>query len=73
MKALINEIMIVSDSEMFGLLRLLPSRRNFLVEPSGVASVATLLNSHIDVPKGAKTVAVLSGGIIDVPQLKRSL
>ena len=60
-------------SRMLGVLKLVPSRRNFLFERSGVASVATLLNSHIDLPKGAKTIAVLSGGIIDVPQLKRSL
>ncbi len=60
-------------SRMLGVLKLVPSRRNFLVEPSRVASVAVLSNSHIDLLEGAKTVAVLSSGIIGVPQLKRLL
>ena len=72
-RALVDEVVIVSDSELIGAMRLLLSRCKLLVEPSGSAAVAALLAERIPLAKGANTVAVLSGGNVDMGVLKRLL
>ena len=72
-RALLDDVVIVSDSDLIGAMRLLLSRCKLLVEPSGAASVAALLAEQVALPKGTNTVAVLSGGNIDMTVLKRLL
>lgn len=67
--ALINEhvdqMVSVSDDEIASAILLLLEREKQVVEPSGAAPLAALLNHKLDC-KGKRVVCVLSGGNIDV-------
>lgn len=67
--ALINEhvdqMVCVSDDEIAATILLLLEREKQVVEPSGAAPLAAVLNQKIDT-KGKKVVCILSGGNIDV-------
>lgn len=69
----VDDIVIVSDDEIVGAMRLILDRTKFLVEPAGAAAVAALLSGKAGVEHGAKTVAILSGGNVDREKLKRLL
>ncbi len=58
-------VVTVSDIEISDAILLLMERCKMIVEPSGAAPVAAVLNGKIDV-KGKNVVCVLSGGNIDV-------
>lgn len=61
----VDEMVTVSDNEIAATILLLLEREKQVVEPSGAASLAAVLNHKIDV-KGKRVVCVLSGGNIDV-------
>ena len=67
--AIINEyvdgMVRVSENELAEAVLLLLERCKMVVEPSGAAPLAAVLNNKIDV-KGKKVVCLLSGGNIDV-------
>ena len=60
-----DDVVTVSDSEIADAMLLLMERCKQIVEPSGAASVAAVLNGRLDV-QGKRVVCVLSGGNIDV-------
>lgn len=61
----VDEMVTVSDDEIAATILLLLEREKQVVEPSGAASLAAVLNKKIDT-KGKRVVCVLSGGNIDV-------
>ena len=61
----VDEMVSVSDDEIASAILLLLEREKQVVEPSGAAPLAALLNHTLDC-KGKRVVCVLSGGNIDV-------
>ena len=62
-------VVLVSDEEIIRALRVIVERTKLLVDPSGAAAVAALLESRIPVEPEQPVVAVLSGGNVDLPSL----
>lgn len=62
-------VVLVSDHQIIRALRFIVERTKLLVEPSGAAAVAALLEGHIPVGPEQPVVAVLSGGNVDLPSL----
>ncbi|MHA2498477.1 MAG: threonine/serine dehydratase [Candidatus Hodarchaeales archaeon] len=69
----VDEIVIVSDDEIRGAIRLILEQNKILTEPAGAAGFAALLYEKISLPKDALVVCVLSGGNIDRSLLKEIL
>lgn len=63
-KELIDEIVLVDDTEITKAMFLLMERMKFVVEPAGAASLAYLISKKPS--PGKKIVAVLAGGNIDM-------
>lgn len=61
----VDRMVTVSDSEIADAILLLLERTKQVVEPSGAAPLAAVLNKKVDIA-GKKVVCVLSGGNIDV-------
>jgi len=61
---LIDEIVLVDDSEITKAMFLLMERMKFVVEPAGAASLAYLISKKP--APGKKVVAVLAGGNVDM-------
>ena len=61
----VDQMVTVSDSEIAGAILLLLERTKQVVEPSGAAPLAAVLNHKVDI-RGKKVCCVLSGGNIDV-------
>ncbi len=69
----VDDVVLVSDKEMFSALRLLLTRAKMVAEPSGAAAVAALMFGRIPLAPGETAVAVLSGGNADPDVLVRAL
>ncbi len=61
-RALVSDVVLVSDAEIMDAARLILERSKLLVEPSGAAGVAGLLSGRIGVDPGDTVVVILSGG-----------
>lgn len=66
---LIDEVVLVSELDMRRAIFDLVHRHQLVVEPSGAAAVAPLLNGRLDVA-GRTVVCILSGGNIATPLLR---
>lgn len=66
----VDQMITVSDEDIAATILLLMERCKMVVEPSGAASLAAVLNEKIDV-KGKRVACVLSGGNIDVSFIHR--
>jgi threonine dehydratase len=66
MRAFVDEIVTVSDSELRDAMRALATGARLVVEPSGAAAMAAHLGGHVPQPDadGARVV-ILSGGNVD--------
>ena len=62
-------VVLVTDEEILRALRVILERTKLLVEPSGAAAVAALLEGRIPVEPERPVVAVLSGGNVDLDLL----
>jgi threonine dehydratase len=72
-RALVDEVVTVTDEAIAHALRVVMQRSKLAAEPSGVASVAALLSRAVTMPDGTTTVAVVSGGNVDFGALKKLL
>ena len=63
-KELIDDIVLVDDTEITKTMFLLMERMKFVVEPAGAASLAYLISKKPS--KGKKVVAILAGGNVDM-------
>jgi threonine dehydratase len=61
----VDEVVLVSDTELIEAMFLLLEWCKILAEPSGAAGFAALFFQKISVPAGANTVCLLSGGNIE--------
>ena len=66
-------VVLVSDDEIINALSVILERTKLLVEPSGAAAVAALIEGRIPVQPDKPIVAILSGGNIDFGLLSRLL
>lgn len=69
----VDEVVLVSDSEILQALRLIWARCKVLAEPAACASIAALLSGKVSVPTGANVVCVISGGNVDLASIQRLL
>lgn len=69
----VDEIVLVSDAEIKQAILVLLERAKLIVEPSGAAGVAALLNTRLPSARGLRTAVVLTGGNIDVALLRELL
>lgn len=65
---LVENILLVSDQELVFTLRLILERMKILVEPSGAAGAAAVLQKRADF-NGARVGVILSGGNVDLLKL----
>jgi len=65
----VSHVHLVSDDEIRGAMRLLIERTKYLVEPSGAAALAALLNGRIALAPGSRVVVVLPGCNVDLHRL----
>ena len=72
MRALVADIVTVTEDEMITAVRLLAHQARLIAEPSGAAAVAACLFHAAELPAAGTRVAVLSGGNID-PELLASI
>jgi threonine dehydratase len=70
-RALVDDIVTVSDDDMREAIRQLALRARLVVEPSGAAGMAAHLTGAAGPPRGRRVI-VLSGGNID-PEMYRSI
>lgn len=61
MRALVDDVVTVSEEEILAAVRVLAGKARLVVEPSGAVPVA----AHLKSPRPGKTVAVVSGGNVD--------
>ncbi len=65
-RALVDEVVTVSDDELRAAMRQLATRARLVVEPSGAAAMAAHLFGHVPQPDGDdRRVIVISGGNVD--------
>ena len=72
MRALVADIVTVTEDEMVTTVRLLAHQARLIAEPGGAAAVAACLFHAAELPAAGTRVAVLSGGNID-PELLASI
>jgi threo-3-hydroxy-L-aspartate ammonia-lyase len=72
MRALVADIVTVTEDEMIAAVRLLAHQARLIAEPGGAAAVAACLFHAAELPAAGTRVAVLSGGNID-PELLASI
>lgn len=61
----VDRVVLVDDDALVRAMRVLWNEFNLLVEPSGAAALAVLLEDKVDLPHGARVGIVVSGGNID--------
>jgi threonine dehydratase len=72
-RALVDDIVLVSDADIATALRLLLERCKLLVEPAGAAGLAALLSGAVPLRDGQRVGVILSGGNVDVQRLQELL
>lgn len=61
-RALVDEVVLVSDAEIEGAMRFLYERAKLACEPAGAAATAALLAGKVQLDSGSTVVSVVSGG-----------
>ena len=69
----VDHMVLVSDREIVGAMRLILERAKLLAEPAAAASLAGLLAGRVEIDSGCTVVCVLSGGNVDLERLKEIL
>jgi threonine dehydratase len=64
---LVDDMVVVSDDEIAGMIALLVERQKLVVEGAGAAGAAALLHGRCGDVEGKRVTVVLSGGNIDLP------
>ena len=72
-KALVEDVIIVTDAEIVTGMKVLMSRCKLMAEPAVAAATGALLAGKVPVPPGSKVVAVVSGGNLDLDELRNIL
>ena len=72
-RAFVDDVIIVQDSQIVEGMRLLLERTKVLAEPAGAASLAALLSGQTELRGGESVICVLSGGNVDSARLAELL
>jgi threonine dehydratase len=72
-RALVDEMVLVTDEEIIAAIPVLMERCKVMPEPAGAATTAALLSGKVRLTPGSPTVVVVSGGNIDRARLKQLL
>jgi threonine dehydratase len=72
-RALIDEVVEVSEDELEGAIGALLAEDQVVAEGAGAASVAALMSGRVEVRDGRPAVAVVTGGNVDAAVLARAL
>ena len=72
-RAFVDDVITVRDSQVVDAMRLLLERVKVLTEPAGAASLAALLSGQIGLRGGESIICVLSGGNVDSDRLAELL
>jgi threonine dehydratase len=72
-RALVDDMVLVSDAEIGAAIPVLIERCKIVPEPAGAAAVAALLSGRIAIEPGSTTVAIVSGGNVDRSRLAQLL
>ena len=67
-RALVEDILLVSDAEVIEAMRLLLTRMKILAEPTGAVAPAAVLQKRVG-PPGSKVGVIISGGNVDIDLL----
>jgi threonine dehydratase len=71
LRDLVEDVVLVNESEIAAAVLLLLERKKVLAEGAGAVPLAALLSGAVDVPTGSKVVLVISGGNLDSLLLDR--
>jgi threonine dehydratase len=66
-------VVLVSDDEIVGAMKVMLERTKLLAEPAGAAGLAALLQGRVPLVDGAPVAVVVSGGNVDLSLLGRLL
>ena len=72
-RAVVDDVVLVTDDAIVRALRLLLERCKILAEPAGAAGLAALLDGVIRAPAGGRVGVIISGGNIDLERLRTLL
>ena len=72
-RAFVDDVITVQDSQIVEGMRLLLERTKVLSEPAGAASLAALLSGQTGLRGGESVICVLSGGNVDGARLAELL
>jgi threonine dehydratase len=67
----LDDIVLVSESDIAAAVLMLLERKKILAEGAGAVPLAALMSGAVKVEKGSSTVLVISGGNLDSPLLGR--
>lgn len=72
-RALVDDVVLVSDAEVLEAMRFMVLRMKLVVEPTGAVAAAAALTGRAGIPAGARAGVVVSGGNVDASLLARIL
>ena len=72
-QAFVSDVVLVTDAELLDAMRFTLDRARLVVEPSGAAGIAALVNGRIPLQEGETVVVVLSGGNVGMDRLSEWL
>lgn len=72
LRALVDEVVLLSEREIVDGTRFVLERLKLVAEPAGAAAVAALLAGKVEAASGARVAALLSGGNVDLRGLVAS-
>ncbi len=70
-RALVDEMVLITDDDIVAAIPVLMERCKVMPEPAGAATTAALLSGKVSLTPGSPTVAIVSGGNIDRTRLKQ--
>jgi threonine dehydratase len=71
-KALVDDIVTVSDAQLVEAMRFAASRMKMVVEPTGALAMAAAMQGTVDV-RGKRVGVIISGGNVDIAQFAKYL
>jgi threonine ammonia-lyase medium form len=72
-RAMVDDVVTITDDVMVDALRLLLERCKVLAEPAGAAGLAALLSGAVTAPRGGRVGIIISGGNLDLERLRALL
>jgi threonine dehydratase len=68
-RRLLDDIVLLDDSEILAGLRFAAERMKQVLEPAGAAALAAVLHGRVPIRDGERVCVIFSGGNVDVGRL----